>query len=253
MFHEIIEELFRSIDASIAGHISKASKFVQDRSIFPTNGDSDHDVDIKSSSSFWSDDEVEENSLRDNFHSKILPKQRQISRFLSTVNQSLLDQPSGLIAEFFISRLNENMKESVRSIEKIARDRALQRSRSAGLRLPIISNRLDRSMSAEHLFQVRKEQFRYRQTFQRPTSFTAEDVADIYKPFAVENYKRKIAIELERRRRERKNQSRNKRKTSKFDDFSLRRVASLKKLQTKFVESIQFSQNNVQRKTGIRN
>ncbi|CAF4107688.1 unnamed protein product, partial [Didymodactylos carnosus] len=40
-----------------------------------------------------------------------------------------------------------------------------------------------RSLSAEHLYQVRREHLRYRQPFTTPVSFTAEDVSDIYKPF----------------------------------------------------------------------
>jgi hypothetical protein len=90
------------------------------------------------------------------------------------------------------------MQESVKHIERIARDKAYKQE--------FISHRKDklgRSLSAEHLYQVRKEHLRYQQPFTKPTSFTTEDVTDIYKPFVLENYKRKIAIELERRRRQR--------------------------------------------------
>jgi hypothetical protein len=138
---------------------------------------------------------------------KIIPHQRQISRYLSTVNRSLLDRPSDLITDFYISQLNRNMQDSVRHVETLARDKALSRHHHNREFIDDINHKLGRSLSAEHLYEVRKEHLRYKQPFTIPTSFTAEDVADIYKPFALENYKRKIAIELERRRRARQGQS----------------------------------------------
>ena len=195
-----MQESFRGVDASIAGHVSKASQFTSRKSRRPYKNfrDNDSDIDIKSSSSFWSDEDQTVQYIKDSNQRKTIPHQRKISRYLSTVNRSLLDRPSDLIADFYLSQLNRNMQESVKHIERIARDKAYKQE--------FISHRKDklgRSLSAEHLYQVRKEHLRYQQPFTKPTSFTTEDVTDIYKPFVLENYKRKIAIELERRRRQR--------------------------------------------------
>ena len=215
LFYEIMHESFRGVDASIAGHVSKASQFAQQKLLLkavPSQlPERDSDMEIKSNSSFWSDEDEEEEEeghgeRREEGEGRNVPHQRQISRYLSTVNRSLLDRPSDLIADFYIAQLNRNMQESVRRVEIIARDRALRREDHNQEFTPDIKHRLDRSLSAEHLFEVRKEHLRYRQPFSKPASFTAEDVADIYKPFALENYKRKIAIELERRRRARQAQ-----------------------------------------------
>ena len=212
LFYEIIQESFRGVDASIAGHVSKASQFTKQKSRYQPSTfspkkhmDKDSDIDIKSNSSFWSDEDDEQHMIQGN-QRKTIPHQRQISRYLSTVNRSLLDRPSDLITDFYISQLNRNMQESVRHVEILARDKALSRQHHNREFIDDINQKLDRSLSAEHLYQVRKEHLRYKQPFTTPTSFTAEDVADIYKPFALENYKRKIAIELERRRRARQGQ-----------------------------------------------
>jgi hypothetical protein len=192
-----MQESFRGVDASIAGHVSKASQFRKFQ-IHRTTHDIDTDVDIKSTSSFWSDDEIRDQYIdRDNSR-KTIPHQRKISRYISTVNRSLLDHPSDLIADFYLSKLNRNMQESIRNIELISRDKAYKHEY-----LNYRKTKLGRSLSAEHLYQVRKEHLRYKQSFTYPISFTTEDVADIYKRFVLENYKRKIAIELERRRRQR--------------------------------------------------
>lgn len=209
LFYEIMQEHFRGVDESIAGHVTRASQDARQtghrQPMSPMKPvDNDSDVDIKSNSSFWSDED-EEQTIDDN-QRKTIPNQKQISRFLSTVNRSLLDRPSDLIADFYISKLNRSMQESVRHVENIARDKALLRQNRNREFVEEPTNKLGRSLSAEHLYQVRKEHLRYKQPFTTPTSFTVEDVADIYKPFVLENYKRKIAIELERRRRERQGQ-----------------------------------------------
>jgi hypothetical protein len=198
-----MQESFRGVDASIAGHISKVSQFTKSKShqSYRTPHDIDSDVDIKSNSLFWSDEEEANQYNNENRKRKLIPHQRKISRYLSTVNRSLLDHPSDLIADFYLSQLNRNMQESVRHIEIISRDKAYKQEF-----IDYRENRLGRSLSAEHLYQVRKEHLRYKQPSTKPTSFTAEDVADIYKRFVLENYKRKIAIELERRRRARQGQ-----------------------------------------------
>ncbi|CAF3554936.1 unnamed protein product [Rotaria sp. Silwood1] len=207
IFYEIMQESFLGIDASIAGHVSKATQFKKEKSHQyhrkPRNTDSD--IDILTYSSIWSDDddELDENQyhLEKTNQKQINRNQRKISRYLSTVNRSLLDRPSDLIADFYLSQLNRNMQDSVRHIEIIARDKAHKHEFIYDHK-----NKLERSLSAEHLYQVRKEHIRYKQSFKTPTSFTTEDVTDIYKPFVLENYKRKIAIELERRRRVRQEQ-----------------------------------------------
>jgi hypothetical protein len=192
-----MQENFRGIDASIAGHVSNASRLIrcQQRPIrsrlrFDGDDKSHNNMDIHTNSSFWSDNDEQYSQPLVHRHNY----QRPIARYLSTVNRSLLDCPSHLIADYYIAQLNHNMQASVRRIETIARDRHDHHA---------VPYRFERSLSAEHLYQVRKEHVRYRQAWTRPTSFTVEDVADIYKPFALESYKRKIAIELERRRRER--------------------------------------------------
>jgi hypothetical protein len=211
LFYEIMQERFRGVDASIAGQVAKASKDPkpkarhQPTTVSPTKHiDNDSDVDIKSNSLIWSSDDEPEPTIDPNPR-KTIPHQKQLSRYLSTVNRSLLDRPSDLIADFYISQLNRSMQESVQQVETIARDKALMRQ-DRNREFIETSSRLGRSLSAEHLYQVRKEHLRYKQPFTTPTSFTVEDVADIYKPFVLENYKRKIAIELERRRRERQGQ-----------------------------------------------
>jgi len=199
VFYEIMQASFRGIDASIAGHVSKASQYTKQKSnqSHTKTRDYDSDVDIKSNSSFWSDEE-EDHQIEEIHQRKTIPHQRKISRYLSTVNRSLLDRPSDLIADFYLSQLNRNMQESVRHVEIISRDKAYKQEFLHHRQINLI-----RSLSAEHLYQVRKEHLRYKQPFITPTSFTTEDVADIYKPSVLENYKRKIAIELERRRRQR--------------------------------------------------
>ncbi|CAF1029712.1 unnamed protein product, partial [Adineta ricciae] len=210
-FQDIIQESFRGIDASIAGHVSNASQYTKQTARHPPVTisqmkplDTDSDVEIKSNSSFWSDEE--EDQLFDDDRRQTIPHQKQLARYLSTVNRSLLDRPSDLIADFYISKLNRGMQDGVRNVESIARDKALMRQNHNREFRDEPTNKLGRSLSAEHLYQVRKEHLRYKQPFNTPTSFTVEDVADIYKPFVLENYKRKIAIELERRRRERQGQ-----------------------------------------------
>ncbi|UJR36709.1 hypothetical protein I4U23_029426 [Adineta vaga] len=214
LFYEIVQDSFRGIDASIAGHVSNASQYTKQKGRHPPSTtttisqikpmDNDSDVEIKSNSSFWSDEE--EDQMFDDNQRRTVPHQKQLGRYLSTVNRSLLDRPSDLIADFYISKLNRSMQDSVRHVENIARDKALMRQDRNREFRDEPTNKLGRSLSAEHLYQVRKEHLRYKQPFNTPTSFTVEDVADIYKPFVLENYKRKIAIELERRRRERQGQ-----------------------------------------------
>ena len=209
LFYDIMQDRFRGVDASIAGQVSTASQYKK-RTDQPTTTttskaiDHDSDIDPGSYASLWSDDD-DEQMIVDN-QRQSTPQQKQLSRYWSTVNRSLLDRPSDLIADFYISKLNQGMQESVRHVENIARDKALMRQNRNREFVDEPTNKLGRSLSAEHLYQVRKEHLRYKQPFNTPTSFTVEDVEDIYKPFVLENYKRKIAIELERRRRERQGQ-----------------------------------------------
>lgn len=211
IFFEIMQDRFRGVDASIAGQVSTASKYQKNQARQPATTsqmkptDHDSDIDIRSNSSLWSDEDDEQQITDDN-QRKTIPNQKQLSRYLSSVNRSLLDRPSDVVADFYISQLNRSMKESVRHVENIARDKALVRQVRNREFIEEPTTKLGRSLSAEHLYQVRKEHLRYKHAVTTPTSFTVEDVADIYKPFALENYKRKIAIEVERRRRERQGQ-----------------------------------------------
>ncbi len=203
-----MQDRFRGVDASIAGQVSDASQYTKQKAHRPPTTTSptkpiDHDSDVELKS-FWSDED-EEQMVVDQ-QQRPMTHQRQLSRYLSTVNRSLLDRPSDLIADFYISQLNRSMQESVRQVETIARDKALMRQNRNREFIDEPSSKLGRSLSVDHLYQVRKEHLRYKQPFTTPTSFTVEDVEDIYKPFVLENYKRKIAIELERRRRERQGQ-----------------------------------------------
>ncbi|CAF0947085.1 unnamed protein product, partial [Didymodactylos carnosus] len=210
LFYEIVQEHFRGVDATIAGQVSNASRYTtpknrrnmsqQQQILSKKPIDQDSDIEINSNSSFWSDEDEQQMNTNGGILAQL--PQRHINRYLSTVNRSLLDRPSNLISDYYISHLNRSMKDSVRSVEVIARNIARNRWRDEFDQ----SSKLGRSLSAEHLYQVRREHLRYRQPFTTPASFTAEDVSDIYKPFQLENYKRKIAIEVERRRRERQGQ-----------------------------------------------
>lgn len=191
VFYEIMQESFRGVDASMAGHISKASQWPRS-----------HQSTAADIRPLWSDDELTDTSMNRSRSRRSAPQQRKLSRYLSTVNRSLLDRPGDLITDFYLSQLNRNMQDSVRHIETIARDKADEQEFR-----PHRTNQLVRSLSADHLYQVRREHLRYKQPFHTPTSFTMEDVQDIYKPFVLDNYKRKIAIELERRRRAREERS----------------------------------------------
>ena len=184
VFYEIMQESFRGVDASMAGYISKASRLLESRR---TGTDT---------RALWSDDDLTDTSSSRTRPRRSVPQQRKLSRYLTAVNRSLLDHPGDLVTDFYLSQLNRNMQESVRQVETIARDKANEREFRR-----YRSNQLGRSLSADHLYQVRKEHLRYKQSSNTPTSFTTEDVADIYQRFVLENYKRKIAIELERRRR----------------------------------------------------
>lgn len=197
-----MQESFVGIDASIAGHVANASQFKKGE-LKPSSKKTrskDIDLDTQTFPSIWSDEDQQIPMDKTN-QRRPSSKHRKLSRYLSTVNRSLLDRPSDLIADFYLSQLNRNMQESVRHVEIIAQDKAHKQGIIYGRTKPY-----ERSLSAEHLYQVRKEHIRYKQSFRTPTSFTTEDVSDIYKPFVLENYKRKIAIELERRRRARQEQ-----------------------------------------------
>lgn len=208
LFYEIMQDTMRGIDMAIAGHVSDASKIRTQANDQNKAGsqirpmDNDSDLDIQLNSPFWSDEEEDQTASITAPARSGTTHQRQISRYLSAVNRSLLDKPSDVVTEFYISQLNKSMKDSVRNVESISRDKAQKRRMRNQEFKDDSESRLGRSLSAEHLYQVRKEHLRYRQPFTTPTSFTVEDVADIYKPFALENYKRKICIEVERRRRE---------------------------------------------------
>ena len=207
-----MQDNFHGIDISVADHVSKATNWTRREITHSThrkvrNISINTDIDIQSNSALWSDDEQDiHNHHREEIKSrKINPNQRKLSRYVSTVNRSLLDCPSNLIADFYLSQLNRNMQEDVHQMETVSHDKAHKQEYYHNNNKN--KTRLNRSLSVEHLYQVRQEHLRYKQPLKIPTSFTNEDVTDIYKPFVLENYKRKIAIELERRRRERQERS----------------------------------------------
>ncbi|CAF1686314.1 unnamed protein product, partial [Didymodactylos carnosus] len=83
----------------------------------------DSDVEINSDSSFWSDEEEQEQMEQGN-RRNVVPYRRQVSRYLSTVNRSLLDRPSDHVADFYISQLNHSVQGSDRHVESIVHDMA---------------------------------------------------------------------------------------------------------------------------------
>ncbi|CAF3096777.1 unnamed protein product [Rotaria socialis] len=111
------------IDASIAGHLARATQFKREKSHQNSKNisNTDIDLDIQTFSSLWSDDDDEQ--LVNHFYidntaqRKSNSHHRKLSRYLSTVNRSLLDRPGDLIADFYFSQLNRNMQENVRHVE----------------------------------------------------------------------------------------------------------------------------------------
>jgi hypothetical protein len=143
-------------------------------------------------------------------------------------HQANLRNPGALISEFYISNMNYAMRYSVEYIQQVAKDLRKRRQKMdsftfAGLdpmaehctsSNNINNKKLNRSLSVDELYAVRKENIKFNNGAAESCnnsvvtggdlnniSFTTDDIQDIYMPSAIENYKRKIAVELERRRR----------------------------------------------------
>lgn len=142
---------------------------------------------------------------------------------------SRLQNPSSLISDFYISNMNYAMRYSVEYVQQVAKDLRTRRQRQDSMncanqsmvgrtvgRRPVESvcanvedgmmKKVHRSSSVDRLYAVRREHIRYANGADeyfgaRNISFTTDDIQDIYMPSAIDNYKRKIAVELERRRR----------------------------------------------------
>lgn len=138
------------------------------------------------------------------------------------MNTTTLQNPGSLISDFYISNMNYAMRYSVEYVQQVAKDLRSRRNRQDSMNnanqyttrhlftKPESSRggslKSGRSCSVDRLYAVRREHIRYANGADeyfgaRNISFTTDDIQDIYMPSAIDNYKRKIAVELERRRR----------------------------------------------------
>lgn len=147
-------------------------------------------------------------------------------------NLASLENPSQLVSDFYISNMNYAMRYSVEYMQQMSKDmrrRRLNEEKMIQEHQEEMKKAKNRSLSVDRLYAIRKEHIRYANGAQhqnlnvhqhrhphhsnhhvntcRPQnnanniSFTTDDIQDLYMPSAIENYKRKIAVELERRRR----------------------------------------------------
>ncbi len=150
----------------------------------------------------------------------------------TTTTDSSLQNPGSLISDFYISNMNYAMRYSVEYVQQVAKDLRSRRERQDSMnftnqtmttRRNLSNNsktqasahsspdtttrtKINRSSSVDRLYAVRREHIRYSNGADeyfgaKNISFTTDDIQDIYMPSAIDNYKRKIAVELERRRR----------------------------------------------------
>jgi hypothetical protein len=144
---------------------------------------------------------------------KYITKKSGKTRLESTINKSLtLRNPGELICDFYISNMNYAMRYSVEYIQQVAKEIRRRRATHDNFYWNIEplnssqNSKLARSLSVDRLYAVRREHIRFANGADefytsKYTSFTTDDIQDIYMPSAIDNYKRKIAVELERRRR----------------------------------------------------
>ena len=202
IFKQIIQEKLQDVDKEIATQLALKSK---DRSLASQQDKSDTDEDQDSSMNLSDDLEMNDDDL-ELFENKLnqkrkLNKQAPLTpkgKILATLNRSLLYNPSELVSDFYISNMNYAMKRNIECVQMIADD---LRRRRLGARH---NKKMRRSLSVDHLYDVRREHIRYTNGAEdqlHPISFTTDDIQDIYMPWIVDNYRRKIAVELERRRR----------------------------------------------------
>ena len=208
MFAEILHDRLKETDRKIANAIIESPKRPKvmekvkeeddvDESMSDDAGSTDQDQDEFSSSD---DLNMDEEDLR-NFDMNPSPskyKQKKTKPGLALRN------PGELISDFYISNMNYAMRYSVDYIQKVARN--LRERRNEFPTSQTIANRTYRSLSADCLYAVRRENIRFMNGADETLgakliSFTTDDIQDIYMPSAIDNYKRKIAVELERRRR----------------------------------------------------
>jgi len=190
-----------------------------------TDQDQDDSLDHSSTTSGCSDDlNMNEDELRNfdmnyNNNNNKNNKPSSKSRIESAINRSLtLKNPGELISDFYISNMNYAMRYSVEHVQKFAKDLRQRRQRLDSFNSAAAVSGVDvddendnpekmnRSFSVDRLYAVRREHIRYSngadQDFGvKNISFTTDDIQDIYMPSSIDNYKRKIAVELERRRR----------------------------------------------------
>lgn len=138
---------------------------------------------------------------------------------------SSLQNPGSMISDFYISNMNYAMRYSVEYVQQVAKDIRSRRERQDSMACAnertrrniirasdeknetfISRSKLNRSSSVDRLYAVRREHIKYANGADeyygaKNISFTTDDIQDIYMPSAIDNYKRKIAVELERRRR----------------------------------------------------
>ena len=95
------------------------------------------------------------------------------SKLESTINKSLLRNPGELVSDFYISNMNYAMKYSVEYVQSVAKEKRRQLEQndsffnldstfSSTTAPRIISPRLYRSISVDMLYDVRRENIRYR-------------------------------------------------------------------------------------------
>lgn len=200
LFKQIIQERISEFDHRIASEISSSTKKKIHDDDVSTDNDQDDSIEISSESD---DFNISEHDLK-HFDSSISK-----SKIESAINKSLtLKNPGELISDFYISNMNFAMRYSVEYIQKIANEMRLRRHQQDSMyfhsdRESKLRDRVQRSFSVDRLYAVRREHLRYSNGAQnKRISFTTDDIQDIYMPSCLDNYKRKIAVELERRRRQ---------------------------------------------------
>lgn len=231
LFRQIIQERLTEFDQRMANEISSSTRISQklfkQRIKKPINSNveeeseeeeavsTDHDQDdsLEISTSESDDLNMNEEEMQNFDYTKTRPKifikdqnskQNVLSKskIESAINKSLtLRNPGELISDFYISNMNYAMRYSVEYIQQVARDMRRRIEQQDSSLFP----RLQRSFSVDRLYAVRREHIRYSNGadayWRKNISFTTDDIQDIYMPWALDNYKRKIAVELERRRR----------------------------------------------------
>ncbi|CAF0724403.1 unnamed protein product [Brachionus calyciflorus] len=200
LFKQIIQERLSEFDYRIASEISSSTKrrSKAEEDTVSTDNDQDDSIEISSESD---DLNINDDEMK-NFDFK---SQISKSKIESAINKSLKN-PGELISDFYISNMNYAMRYSVEYIQQVSKELRQRRQQQDATLFNLdkenkLSNR--RSSSVDRLYAVRKEHLRYSNgaEHQSRISFTTDDIQDIYMPFCLDNYKRKIAVELERRRR----------------------------------------------------